>query len=420
MKIAAVLKWVGLLGVVALLGALASIWPRPAPGLFGTQPVALEKYLKGDPSGVPSALKNSSLWVRGEYLTKAADCIACHSQTHHAGFSGGRAFKLPFGVIYSSNITPDDETGIGTWTDAEFLHAMHEGVGKHSQHLYPVFPYASYALLTDADVLAIKAYLRTLAPIHYRPPPNELTFPYNQRGLMAIWSQLYKPQHRFEPDKDHGLEWNRGAYLAEALGHCGECHTPRNVLQAVDTQRPYAGAVADGWNAYNLADPITGLRSWSAESLVQYLSTGHTPSRGTASGPMAEVVENSLRFLAADDVAAMGIYLRGLQPMMAGIVAAPVLAPIPSNSYLTLGHQVFDEVCASCHRIDGGGVQSEMASIQGSRSCREAVPLNVLQVIRLGSHLQGAQGAEVMPGFAKTYSEAQIAAVAAFVVGHCG
>ncbi len=406
---------------VALLLVLAWFWPRPAPGSLGTQPVALEKYLKGDPSGVPNELKNASLWVRGEYLTKAADCIACHSRAQSASFSGGRAFKLAFGVIYSSNITPDNETGIGTWSDAEFLQAMHEGVGKHGQHLYPVFPYASYALLTDADVLAIKAYLSTLAPIHYIPPANEVAFPYNQRGLITLWSLVYKPQHRFEPDKEHGLEWNRGAYLAEALGHCGECHTPRNALQALDTRHPYAGAIADGWNAYNLtAEPTTGLGSWSTESLVQYLSTGHTPLRGTASGPMAEVVDNSLRFLVAEDIVAMGIYLRGLQPLVAGVVSAPTLASTHSNPDLTLGRQVFDEVCASCHRIDGAGVQSEMASIQGSHSCREAVPLNVLQVIRLGSHLQSAHGPEVMPGFAKTYSEAQIAAAAAFVVGLCG
>ena len=180
---------------------------------------------------LPASLADADLVARGEYLTRAADCAACHTAPGGKPFAGGLPFKLPMiGTIYSTNITPDPETGIGAWSDEEFLRALHQGIGKGGKHLYPAFPYTSYALMTDNDVLAIKAYLLSLKPVKYTPPPNDVSFPFNQRYLMMFWNALFKPSHRFRPNEDQPADWNRGAYLVEALGHCGDCHTPRNLL----------------------------------------------------------------------------------------------------------------------------------------------------------------------------------------------
>jgi len=196
----------------------------------GGTPVDLADYHGPAPTGAPPDLAGADLVKRGEYLARAGDCAACHNAPGGKPYAGGYAFKLPFGTIYSSNITPDKETGIGNWNDADFLRAMHDGIGKDGENLYPAFPYTSYTLLTDGDLLAIKAYLFSLKPVHYQPPADNLTFPFNQRFLMKFWNVLFNPGRRFEPNSDRPPEWNRGAYLAEALGHCGDCHTPRNLM----------------------------------------------------------------------------------------------------------------------------------------------------------------------------------------------
>ena len=164
-----------------------------------------------DPTGTPADLANADFVARGEYLTRAADCAACHTAPGGKPFTGGLAFKLPMiGTIYSTNITPDQETGIGAWSDEEFLKALHQGIGKGGKYLYPAFPYTSYALMDDSDVLAIKAYLLTLKPVKYTPPPNDVSFPFNQRYLMMFWNALFKPSHRFRPNEDQPADWNRG------------------------------------------------------------------------------------------------------------------------------------------------------------------------------------------------------------------
>ena len=209
--------------------------------------VELADFKGSDPTGAPANLANADLIARGEYLTRAADCAACHTAPGGKPFAGGLPFKLPMiGTIYSTNLTPDSETGIGAWSDKEFLKALHQGIGKDGKHLYPAFPYTSYALMTDNDVLAIKAYLLTLKPVTYTPPPNDISFPFNQRYLMMFWNALFEPSHRFRPNADQAADWNRGAYLVEALGHCGDCHTPRNILFGLNNKRKFAGAIIQG------------------------------------------------------------------------------------------------------------------------------------------------------------------------------
>src|SRR6516225_576101 len=205
----------------------------------------------------PDVPATADMVKRGEYLVQAGDCISCHTVPGRPAFSGGREFDLgDKGKLYSPNITPDKETGIGAWSDDDFRAALQLGVAKGGEHLYPAFPYASYTLLSDDDVLAIKAYLFTLSPVRSAPPENELRFPFNQRFLMAFWSLFFNPNQRFAADAGYTAGWNRGKYLVEGLGHCGECHTPRNLLQARSQGSAYAGAVTDHWLAFNISsDP---------------------------------------------------------------------------------------------------------------------------------------------------------------------
>ncbi len=241
-----------LIAVVVLIVAIGSIvaWrllPPTALAFAGDERISLQAYNGTNPTGVPAELAAADAVSRGKYLTTAADCEVCHTRTGGQPFAGGRAFRTPFGVLYSPNITADREAGIGAWSDQEFVRAVHRGVRKDGERLYPAFPYESYTLLTEADVLAIKAYLFSLPTVRASAPENSLKFPFNQRWLMSFWSAAYNPDERFEPRPNRSPEWNRGAYLAEALAHCGDCHTPRNLAQAPDNRNKFAGAITAGW-----------------------------------------------------------------------------------------------------------------------------------------------------------------------------
>ena len=271
-----------------------------------------------DPS-VPDVHPTAELIARGEYLTRAADCAACHNVPGGEPFSGGVAFKLPFGTIYSTNITADRETGIGTWSDDDFVRALHRGIAKDGTHLYPAFPYTSYTGLSRDDAVAIKAYLFSLPPVHAPARPADLTFPFNQRWTMRFWNLAFLDEHRFRPDPARSAEANRGAYLATALGHCGECHTPRNFAFALRPSKQFAGTVLQGWKAYNISpDRQSGIGSWSDTQVADYLRTGHAQDRGSAAGPMGEAVSNSLQYLSAQDITALVAYLRTVQAATRG------------------------------------------------------------------------------------------------------
>ena len=305
------------------------------------------------------------------------------------------------------------------------------GIGKDGERLYPAFPYTSYTLMTRNDALAIKAYLFSLKPIKYTPPPNDVSFPFNQRYLMTFWNVLFNPGHRFQPNADQPAEWNRGAYLVEALGHCGDCHTPRNILFGLKSNQKFAGALIQGWKAYNITpDPKWGLGAWSDAQLQGYLSHGHADGRSSASGPMAEVVDNSLRFLSQDDIGAMATYLKSVPSIAdSGNVAAAetpsALEPSPKEIPLDssgdpLGLRVFEGACAGCHEFDGSGAVSNYASLVGDRSVNDPAGTNATQAILQGTHLHTTLGKVFMPGFGNGYSDAEIAAVVNFVTGRFG
>lgn len=362
---------------------------------------------------------SSDLIAKGQYLTRAADCQACHSAPGGAAFAGGRAFVLPFGVLYSPNITPDPTNGIAGYSDADWIRMLHHGVGRGGKHLYPAMPYPSYTGLSDADALAIKAYLMSLAPVANTIPPNHIRFPFNQRWGMLFWNLLNNPDTRFTPDPQKSAAYNRGAYLVENLEHCGECHTPRNFMMATRTGAQLAGARQDGWLAYNLtADKVTGIGGWADADLAQYLATGAAPGHGPASGPMAEVVQDSTQYLSPEDIADIVLYLRQVPAMVSGppAVAANVI-PAAANK---LGAKIFAQACEGCHLPNGQGRQSNWAALQGSQSTGDVDGTNIVQILTQGSALQTSQGEMFMHPFTADYTKDELAAVANYTISQFG
>jgi mono/diheme cytochrome c family protein len=416
---------IAVLGLIAWLGLIA----EPGPMAFAAgKRVALDDFRGSNPTGVPAALAGGSLIARGEYLTRAADCSACHTAPGGKAFAGGLAIRTPFGTLYSTNITPDRQTGIGSFTDADFLEVLREGVMPDGTRLYPAMPYAAYTYMTNADALAIKAYLFSLAPVHAVTPRDTLAFPYNQRWLMAFWQALYVPHTRFEPRRDRSAQWNRGAYLAEALAHCGDCHTPRNRLQALDNHHKFAGATAAGWRAYNItADGRSGVGAWSDAALAQYLATGHAAGHGTASGTMGEAVDHSFSYLAAPDIQAIVAYLRTV-PAVSSAAEPPVrlsLAPASHRQGVPtgldpLGKQVFEGACVSCHSWSGRSALTSYATLTGARAVNDPNAINVAQIVISGMTRRSADGPVTMPAFGAAYSDVEIAAVADYVTKRFG
>jgi mono/diheme cytochrome c family protein len=414
--------------IVVVIGG-AVLWHVLVPGpmaFAGGTPVPLADYHGTDPTGVPAELKAADIVKRGEYLARAADCMVCHTGTGGAEYAGGLAIPLPFGTLYSTNITPDKETGIGSYSDAEFLDAVQRGVRRDGTRLYPAMPYPSYTYMTDADALAIKAYLFSLAPVHAPNRADTLEFPFNQRWLMGPWSFFFSENVRFKPNTAQSAEWNRGAYVAEALAHCGDCHTPRNLAFALNNRRKFAGAVAAGWHAFNItSDRGTGIGAWSDKEIAAYLSTGHASGRGTAAGPMGEAVDHSFSLMAPSDINAMVAYLRSIPPLPSSEPAtiAPPAPPSPKQGGETadiLGKRVFEGACVSCHGWTGISAISPYATIAGARAVNDPAATNVAQIVISGTTRHTPAGIISMPAFGGIYSDTEIAAVVNYVTKRFG
>jgi mono/diheme cytochrome c family protein len=375
----------------------------------------------------------AELIARGKYLVTAADCTACHTVAGGKPFTGGVAFHLPFGTIYSTNITADKETGIGSWSDDDFVRALHEGVAKDGAHLYPAFPYTSYTGLSRDDAVAMKAFLFSLPAVHAPARPNTLSFPFDQRWTLALWNIVFLDDRRFHPDPAVSPAVNRGAYLATALGHCGECHTPRNAGFAMEIGRQFGGAITAGWLAYNItADKEYGVGDWSDQQIADYLSFGHAASRGSASGPMGEAVADSLQYLNPEDTKALVSYLRHVEPQTTGTPGSHVnpepavmassssWAPGRQNAQNELGERIFEGVCASCHAWNGAGRETDYAALAGSQTVNDPEGANLIQVLLSGGDLKTRHGTGYMPSFGGAYSDVELAAVANYVIGHFG
>jgi mono/diheme cytochrome c family protein len=417
------------IGVIVVAGV---VWIAGGPGpmdFAGGRKVALADYRAANPTGVPAELAQADPVKRGDYLARAADCLVCHTAPGGKDYAGGLGFKLPFGTLYSTNITPDKETGIGNYSDQDFLNAVQRGIRHDGARLYPAMPFTSYTYMTDADALAIKAYLFSLAPVRAVDQPNTLRFPFNQRWGMALWSALFNPDTRFEPNTSQTPEWNRGAYLAEALLHCGECHTPRNLAFALDNREKFAGAVTAGWRAYNISsDKNTGIGAWRDEELIAYLSIGHAPGHGTAAGPMGEAVDQSLSRLVPGDIRAVVAYLRTVPPRVSSDLPATLAPPPPASHKLgggasdRSGKVVFEGACVACHGWTGKGegAITPFAMLAGVRAVNDPAGINVAQIVISGTKRHVPEDAISMPAFGAIYSDAEIAAVTNFVIARFG
>ncbi len=332
------------------------------------------------------------------------------------------SFETPLGILYSTNITPDAETGIGRWTPADLQRAMHQGIARDGRHLVPAFPYPSFTKVTDADVADIYAFLRTLRPVRYTPPDNGFLF--KMRWPLAIWNRFFFEAGRFAPNPAKSEEWNRGAYLVEGLGHCGACHSPRNVFLAEQDDKAYTGGVirdevskgkVGRWFAVNLTSVKHGLGSWSAGDLEKYLRTGVSSRAGTF-GPMNAVIVNSLKQLSPADVHAMAVYVKSLQSKEYEGERVPPDA-------VAAGQSIYKDRCEKCHGGSGRGGFFSGPPVAGSAVVQGEDPASLINIILRGPTTpQGiSYGAwETMSGYADVLSDSQIAAVSNFMRGSWG
>jgi mono/diheme cytochrome c family protein len=344
---------------------------------------AISHGIENPDSGNASAA--ATIVSRGKYLTDAANCVSCHTRAGNPLFAGGVAFNTSAGTLYSSNITPDRETGIGKWSREDLRRAMHEGVGLGGERLYPAFPYISFTKISDKDVDDIYAYLRTIAPVRYTPPANDFLF--RQRWGLLFWNDLFFTPGRFQQRQQRSQEWNRGAYLVEGFGHCGACHSPRNLLLAEITTNAYSGGgfeekVADGktrrWSGVNLTQSPAGLGAWSLTDIAMYLKTGVSRRAGSF-GPMNEVIVNSLRHLTDDDIHAMAIYLKSLPSQQSEFTR-------PTTEDFKVGASIYKSRCEECHLSSGRGGMFNGPPLAGSAVVQADDPASLINIILYGAN----------------------------------
>jgi mono/diheme cytochrome c family protein len=353
--------------------------------------------------------------ARGRYLAVLSDCAACHTVPGGQPFAGGLALQTPFGKLVAPNITPDADTGIGNMTNDEFLAALHDGRGHNGRRLYPAMPYPAYTKMTDDDVMAIRAYLATVAPVSNAVISNQLPFPLNIRLAMVFWNALNFTQGRYQPNPRKSAEWNRGAYIVEGAAHCGTCHTPKTVLGGDKTSVALTGATLQGWFAPDITnDPRKGVGGWSKDDLVQYLKTG-TNKWTLASGPMAEAVSHSTSRMTDDDIGAIAVYLKDSGE--GGPAARPDPVALGDNA-MRAGAAIYKDSCAACHKDSGEGEIYLFPRLAGSALVQSDDPTTLERVVLQGTRAvstSGAPTAPAMPAFDWRLGDAQVAAVLTYV-----
>ncbi|HXO70802.1 MAG TPA: molybdopterin cofactor-binding domain-containing protein [Bradyrhizobium sp.] len=362
----------------------------------------------------PSAYSAATI-AKGELLAALGDCAVCHTQAGGAINAGGRAIETPFGVIYSTNITPDPETGIGAWSYPAFERAMREGIHRDGKHLYPAFPYNHFAKTSDADLQALYAYLMAQPAVKSVSPENKLAFPFNLRPLMAGWNALFHSGATFAPNTTKSTTWNRGAYLVEGLGHCGACHSPRNALGAEKPEAYLAGGFAEGWEAPALTSLSQAPIPWSEDELFAYLRTGESRFHGVAAGPMAPVVKE-LAALPDDDIRAMAVYLGSFNEKPMNKATQDALAARLETSTGTqavsassAGARLYEGACAVCHKVGGAPLFGSRPSLALNSNLHSAVPDNLIQVILHGIAAPVSSDLGYMPGFKDSFNDRQVA-----------
>lgn len=405
-----------ILGVGVLAAAAAFAYANRFPEIAAIAPP--------DPAAF-----DRDLVEQGEMLAGLGNCGVCHTRTGGEDYAGGLGLPTPFGMIYTTNITPDPETGIGTWSEAAFIRAMRDGVDRQGRHLYPAFPYDYFARVSDDDLRAIYAYLMTRDPVVAPATPNELGFPFDQRILLAGWKALFHDSTPFQPDPSQDDEWNRGAYIVEGLGHCGACHSPRNALGAPARSGPqaYAGGEAEGWYAPPLTAASPAPIPWTTNALVNYLIDGWDKHHGIAAGPMAPVADD-LYEQSEDDVFAIAAYVMWLkggekpkeeqdritEELMASAARLdwghPEAPPVPEDPQLQLGARVFEAQCATCHKAGGATVPLALGTIAHAPDAS-----NLVQAVFRGVQPPRGSLDKSMPARAIQISDDEMVALAAFV-----
>jgi mono/diheme cytochrome c family protein len=350
--------------------------------------------------------------AKGKALTEAGDCGGCHTADPSKPFAGGKRIETPFGGIYSANLTPDRDTGLGLWSDEDFRRAMRFGVGPDRKHYYPAFPYPHFTKLVRDDIFAIRAYLGTLAPVSNTPPPAQLRWPLSYRALMRLWNFVFFRPGIFEPDQNKSAEWNRGGYLVEGLGHCGACHTPKNILGAEKHNARFAGGPVDGWFAPRLDGAERGgLKSWSVDDIAEYLGSGRN-AHSHADGLMAEVILNSTSRMSDADIRAMAVYLKGLSP---GVPEPTVTPPPPAQ--MANGEKLYKGSCIACHEIDGSGAPRIYPPLPGNANLQSADPASAIKIVLDGAETittARAPNTGSMPAYPK-WSDQDVADVVTYI-----
>lgn len=360
---------------------------------------------------------------RGRYLALVGNCAGCHTATGGAPYAGGRALPTPFGTVYTSNLTPDAATGLGQWTAAHFWQAMHHGRSRDGRLLNPAFPYPSYTHVTREDADAIHAYLRTVAPVVQANRAHDLRFPYNTQFALAVWRTLYfsaaDPDAEPKKDGSRTTQWQRGAYLARGLGHCMECHSPRNALGAISGSAQFTGGAipSQGWYAPSLAVPNqASVAQWPRHDVVALLKTGQAPG-ASVTGPMADLVYASTQHWSDADLAAVAEFLQSLPGAGGDPLPSKATAPV-STTALTLGGKLYERDCASCHGPVGQGVPGRYPALAGNRAVTMDVTTNLVNIVRSGGFAPATAGnprPDGMPPFAHSLSDAEIASVLTYI-----
>lgn len=338
--------------------------------------------------------------ARGEYLARAGDCVACHTAPGGQPFAGGREMKTPFGSISTPNITADKKTGIGTWSDDDFYRALHEGIRKDGAYLYPAFPFPWFTKVTREDVLDIKAYLFSLPPLDAPRKPLKLAFPFNVRDGLIGWRAAFFRAETFKPDPAKSEQVNRGAYLVQGLGHCGECHNSHKLLGASDWSGRLEGGEIQGWYAPNITSaPHQGIGGWTDAQMVAFLKTGAAPRQGIVLGPMQETINDSLHYLTDADLGAIAAYLHSVPPK--GLYKAT------SAGATETGGEVYLSFCASCHQRNGEGRPGMIPALAGNGAVLAQQPLDVIRVVLGG--LEAQHGRAPMPAMGAGMTDRQVA-----------
>lgn len=357
---------------------------------------------------------------RGRYLAVLGDCTACHTAPDGQPFAGGLALQTPFGTLVAQNITPDRETGIGNWTEDEFVAALHDGRGHNGTRLYPAMPYPAYTKMTDDEVRAIRAYLATVAPVRNKVISNQLPFPLNIRLAMVFWNALNFTPGRYQSNPDKSVEWNRGAYIVEGAAHCGTCHTPKTLFGGDKTATPLAGATLQGWFAPNITtDPHKGIGGWSKDDLVQYLKTG-TNSWTLASGPMAEAISHSTSKMTDEDIAAIATYLKDSGSGGSTPKPVPVAA---DDKVMRVGAAIYKDSCAACHKDTGAGESHLFPRLSGNANVQSDDPTTLVRIVLQGTRAVSTPSmptGPAMPAFDWRLNDAQVAAVLTYIRNNWG